>query len=291
MSTVKINYIVSVAAASLPSQSQSNCADIVRNYLASGSLPLSRSVARVQELLNTSEYNAADLAEHMRTDPTLTARVMAVANSTFFSRQPCATIADAVNRLGSAQLARIFAQVLARASMVTPLRAYAMPSDALWRNAVYAAVGAEMTAARLGADRPGAYMVGLMHQIGSLVVNRLWVQAHNPRCLASTGFAEEYSVDERTRYGHDQSKFSSEVLTQLSFPEHVVTTVGRQYRKPSTPLAQALYVGRLARAMAASGPRPVPDQEILLELDLHRPSKLEAFFADIQAEAQARISS
>ncbi len=282
---------MTVATATPPAKPETNCAEIVRSYLSAGSLPLSRSVARVQELLKTSEYNAADLAEHMRTDPTLTARVMAVANSTFFSRQPCATIADAVNRLGSAQLARIFAQVLARASMMTPLRAYGMPGDALWRNAVYAAVGAEMTAGRLGADRPAAYMVGLMHQIGTLVVNRLWVQAHNPRTLVFTDFGEEYSTDERTRFGHDQSKLGSEILIQLSFPEHVVTTVGRQYRNPATPLALSLYIGRLARAMAGSGPRPAANPDILRELDLHRESKLEAFFADIQAEAQARMSS
>ena len=54
---------------------------LVKTFLASGSLPLSRSVSRVQTMLQSADYNAADLAEHMRTDPTLTARVMSVATA------------------------------------------------------------------------------------------------------------------------------------------------------------------------------------------------------------------
>ncbi|OYU99786.1 MAG: hypothetical protein CFE26_25055, partial [Verrucomicrobiales bacterium VVV1] len=54
---------------------------IITAFLARGSLPLSRSVSQVQGMLKRADYNAADLAEHLRMDATLAAKVMAVANS------------------------------------------------------------------------------------------------------------------------------------------------------------------------------------------------------------------
>eukprot|EP01035_Chromulina_nebulosa_P042074 gene42075-56968_t len=101
---------------------------------------------------------------------------MAVANSAFFSRQPCGSIDDAVNRLGTTQLTRIFSQVLAGAALMTPLKAYNLAADAIWRRSVITAVGAELAARRNGDEGSGAYMVGLLHQIGMIAVNQLWLQ-------------------------------------------------------------------------------------------------------------------
>jgi len=156
---------------------------LVKSFLSTGSLGLSRSVSRVQTLLQSPRYNAADLAEQMRTDPTLTARVMAVANSAFFNKIPCDNITDAVNRLGSAQLTSIFGQVLAGAVLVTPLQGYGLSSQKIWQRAVITGVGTEMAAGRLGEDRSLAYLVGLLHEIGMLMVDRCWSQLADRRYL------------------------------------------------------------------------------------------------------------
>jgi len=262
---------------------------IVRAHLAAGALPLSRSVSQLQTMLQGADYNAADLAEHMRTDPTLTARVMAVANSTFFSRQPCDAIGDAVNRLGSAQLSRIFAQVLARASLLTPLGAYGLPADGMWRRAVFAAIGAELAAARLREDRSSAYMVGLMHQIGMLVVNRLWTTKGETKRLVATDFEHEYSVDEKARYRFDHAEFGAEMLRQLSFPESVCRVVDHQYGDALDPVSRALYVGRLARSICCDLVMPNPNLEIMEIFDLGSRSQLDTFIEDVRQEAQNRI--
>ena len=240
-------------------------------------------------MLAGSDYNAADLAEHLRMDPTLATRVMSVANSAFFSRQPCNTIDDAVNRLGTVQLSRIFAQVLASAALISPLRAYGFAADGLWRRSVFAAVGAEMAAERQVGDRSACYMVGLLHQVGMLVINGLWTKAGSTVRLTSTGFEEEYTEDEKSHFGFDQAALGAELLRQLSFPESVCLLVGRQYRQPIEPLACALYMGRLVRAMACDTSSTYPDQEVLQGFHLTSTSQRDSFLSGAQQEAQNRM--
>ncbi len=262
---------------------------IISAFLTAGSLPLSRSVSRVQTMLNRADYDAADLAEHLRMDSTLAAKVMSVANSAFFSRQPCLNTDEAVNRLGTVQLTRIFAQVLAGAALMTPLKAYNLTADAMWRRSVFAAVGSELAARRKGDEGSSAYMVGLLHQIGMLVVNTHWQKSADAVPLVRVNFEQEYAADERRLCGFDQATLGAELLRQLSFPEEVNRIVAGQYRPISEPTAQLLYLGRYARASAFDGPPPDLDPEVRRNFDLGSAGRLEAFVADTRQEAQHRI--
>jgi len=259
---------------------------IVRAFLASGSLPLSRSVSQVQSMLSSADYNACDLAEHLRTDPNLAARVMSVANSAFFARSPCAAIDDAVNRLGTVQLTRIFAQVLASAAMAVPYKAYDLPAQAILRHSIFAAVGSEMVARTKGEDRSAAYMVGLLHLIGMLVVENVWSKKANAPKLTLVNFEQEWSADEIKLCGFDHPTLGAELLRQLSFPESVAYTVGRQYKTPVGPAAAALHVGRMARTFRDVTFKLTPDPEVMAVYGLTPQSKLDSFLLDVREEAQ-----
>jgi HD-like signal output (HDOD) protein len=264
---------------------------LVKAFLASGSLPLSRSVNQVQSLLNRADYNACDLAEHLRLDPTLAAKVMSVANSAFFSRQPCATIDDAVNRLGTLQLTRIFAQVLAGAAFIHPLRGYGLPADAIWRNSIFSAVGSEMAARRKREDRSAAYMVGLLHLVGMLVIDNLWQKQAGAAKIKLVDFNREWSVDEKLLCGFDHATLGAELLQQLSFPASVVNAVGQQYQTPAGSAGSALYIGRLARNFAGISLDFGPNPTVLNEFDLSTDSQLQSFLTDVREEAQSLMQA
>lgn len=259
---------------------------IVKTFLASGSLPLSRSISQVQNMLSKADYDAADLAEHLRVDPTLAARVMSVANSAFFSRTPCGSIDEAVNRLGTVQLSRIFAQVLANATMVHPLKAYGMQADAVWRRSIVAAVGAEMAARRKGGDRSTAYMVGLLHLVGMYVINGFWsIQAGVREKINFVDFDQEWIADERKLCRFDHAAVGAELMRQLSFPETVADVVGRQYRPPGESLSSALYVGRHVRSFLCDKVPLIPNMDVLREFNISTDSELSEFIDDVKQEA------
>lgn len=265
---------------------------IVKTFLASGSLPLSRSISQVQTMLSKADYDAADLAEHLRVDPTLAARVMSVANSAFFSRSPCGSIDEAVNRLGTVQLSRIFAQVLASATMVVPLKAYGMQADAVWRRSIVAAVGAEMAVRRKGGDRSAAYMVGLLHLVGMYVINGFWsIQPGTREKLNFIDFDTEWVADERKLCRFDHASVGAELMRQLNFPETVADVIGRQYRPAGEPLSGALYVGRHVRSFLCDKIPLTPNQEILRDFNISTDSELEVFINDVREEAASMMKA
>lgn len=263
---------------------------LVHAFLAAGALPLSRSISQVQAMLRRADYHAGDLADYLRMDPTLAASVMAVANSAFFSRQPCGTIAEAVNRLGTVQLTRIFSQVLSNAALAQPLRAYALPADALWRRSVLAAVAAEMAAVRQDEDRATAYMAGLLHLMGLLVVNRLALQQPTAPKLHFEDFGREWTGEEKKLCGQDQATLGAELLRQLGFPETMVRVVARQYQPPIDGLDCSLYLGRLVRSALCDPAPPVANPEVLQRLKFTSDRQLEAFIADVREETQRLIN-
>ena len=264
---------------------------IVRAFLASGSLPLSRSISQVQTMLSSADYNSCDLAEHLRLDANLAARVMSVANSAFFSRQPCGAIDDAVNRLGTVQLTRIFAQVLANAAMIHPYHAYDLPAQAIWRHSIFAAIGSEMAARRQGEDRSAAYMIGLLHLIGMLVVDNMWLKKPGAQKLALVNFEQEWSADEKKLCGFDHPTFGAELLRQLAFPESVVNSIGQQYQVPANAAGRALYIGRMARTFRGVTFKIDPDPALMASYDLNPDSKLQSFLTDVREEAQRAMQA
>lgn len=259
---------------------------IVRAFLATGSLPLSRSISQIQSMLSSADYNACDLAEHLRTNPNLAARVMSVANSAFFSRQPCGAIDDAVNRLGTVQLTRIFAQVLANAALTKPYLSYDLPPQAILRHSIFAAVGAETAARRQSEDRSTAYMVGLLHLMGMLVIEHIWVDRGGVPKLTLANFEQEWSADEKKFCGFDHPTLGAELLRQLAFPEPVVVAVAQQYKTPRGPLSSALHLGRAARAFRDVNFRMETAPAVLATYDLVSESKLQSFIADVREEGQ-----
>lgn len=267
-----------------------NPTTLVQAFLSTGKLPLSRSISQMQTMLSRADYNALDLAEYLRKDPTLAAGVMAVANSAFFSRSPSGTIDEAVNRLGTVQLTRIFSQVLSSAALAHPLRAYGLPADAIWRRSVLAAVGAEMAAMRQGEDRSAAYMVGLLHLMGLLVLNRLGLQQPMPPKLQYVDFNREWTGDEIKLCGLNQAALGAELLRQLNFPEAMVTVVSRQYHAPVEGLECSLYLGRLVRSTLCDPVPPVADPEVLQRLNFTSDRQLEDFIADVREETQRLIN-
>ena len=258
---------------------------LVSSFLAAGTLPLSRSISQVQSILSSPNYDCRDLAVHLRKDPTLTTRVMSVANSAYFSRHPCDSIDDAINRLGTVQLTRIFSQVLASSALIQPMRAYGLQADALWRRSVFAAVGSEMAAGRSGEDRSSAYMVGLLHLVGMLVVDSVWNKVGAAQSLRLVSFEREWSTDERILCGHDHAVLGAELLRQLGFPGNVVSAISRQYDAPIEAVEYSLYIGRLVRSCAYEVPTLDPRMEILREFKLASDSQLEAFITDVREEA------
>lgn len=219
--------------------------------------PRAAAAARVLQLADDPDTSAQDLARAMGTDPVFAARVLRVANSTYYGLSGrVSTLPFAVSVIGF-QTVRSLA-VVAAAGLDTPDGAPA----GFWRAAALTATASELVAAMIGSDSGDAFCVGLLHTIGAALLHQ-----HQPLaslCLPEPVDAPALLVDERERYGIGHDQLGSRVLAAWHFPEHVCTLIGRHHDvvlPDAAPLERCLHSGRvLADLLLADEPPTLAQQ-------------------------------
>lgn len=214
-------------------------ADLIRELER---LPARPSAAiRVLWMVDDPNASAADLAAAISTDPALTARVMRMANASYYGLSGRVSSASfAITVLGFDTVRALAAA--AAAGMGTD--SYPLPASFLARAATVA-VAASLTAQRVAARRPEAYSLGLLHNIGSGLLLRADPSGYQIVVNAAARSGNLAEV-ERERYGATSAEIGVRVLAAWRFPEEFVTALGAQDESVDqirSPLARALVSG------------------------------------------------
>jgi putative nucleotidyltransferase with HDIG domain len=195
-------------------------------------------------LSQRDEVDAQRFAALIHRDQALAGHVLRLANSAAFRpRTPIVSLQQAVSRLGTNQLAELAFAVALR-SRVFRVPGYAADIQELWRHSLVTAVYAREIArlARLHAE--GAFLCGLLHDIGKPFLLQLLVdlQEESQAPLAPTtvrAAVDAYHVQAGCR-----------LATQWQLPLHVVESVMYHHDREATPVCvEAVVVARLADAV------------------------------------------
>ncbi|MEJ7618892.1 MAG: HDOD domain-containing protein [Pyrinomonadaceae bacterium] len=151
--------------------------------------PLPRAALRVVELTRDPDASSRMVADMVGADPVLAARVMRAANSPLYTcEHPIANLSAAVAALGHHSIHMLVVVLITfdffhRKSKNTALR------KVLWQHSLITAVAAREVCTALGLRLgEGAFLAGLLHDIGQLVL--LCHDADNYAQLA-TGVCEQ----------------------------------------------------------------------------------------------------
>jgi HD-like signal output (HDOD) protein len=148
---------------------------ISRILEAIGDLPASaRLLPQLQRLLGDERASTADIVDLLRLDPTLTAKVIGLANHAYFSGGvACATLDEAVGRLGLQELYRLVAAVAVEGVFVQDMSVYEMEEGELMDASL--AVGVSMPEFNRVAGVPlrgdELFTIGLLHALGKLALS------------------------------------------------------------------------------------------------------------------------
>ena len=213
-------------------------ADLVRELER---LPARPSAAvRVLWMVDDPTSSSQDLAAAISADPALTARVMRMANASYYGLSGRVSSASfAITVLGFDTV-----RALAAAAAAGIGSDYPLPVSFLTRAATVA-VASALTAPRVGARRPEAYSLGLLHNIGSGLLHRADPGGYAAVCNSAERGADLAEV-ERQRYGLDSASIGVRVLSAWRFPDEFVAALGAQTAPASevtTPLGRALLSG------------------------------------------------
>lgn len=139
--------------------------------------PMPALALRILKLTANPEATARELAELIEFDPSLTAQILRYARSALFNYQgQIQSVQEAVTRvLGFDRVAHV-------ALGIASVRAFDVPRkgmlgmDEFWRHSLYAAFLTQNMAAMTGADKGLAYLCGLLHNFGLLLIGHLFPQ-------------------------------------------------------------------------------------------------------------------
>ncbi len=210
-----------VAAASPPATSASLVEELNR-------LPVHNTTAlRVLSLLDDPDVAVVELSGLIQADPALAARILKLANSSFFARRNEVVAVDKAIMAVGLQTVRTFA--VAAAFDLFNDRGGALPGD-FWHHAVATAAGTTALA-RLARSSPGdAFSAGLLHDLGIALLAR-----HAPERYAELGVLPGLEgpgqlTAEREAFGVDHAEAAAVALRACRFPKALVEAIGAHHQ-------------------------------------------------------------
>lgn len=261
--------------------------DIVHEVKHLPSAP--KVLPRLKQLLSDGNSAMHDIVQLIRLDLGISARVLQVANSAYYSKGTrCFTVDEAVRCVGYDQVYDLVSYAVASQVLVRPLCVYGIEADDLWKQSVACALAAETLALFTGQDRNVAYTNGLLHSVGMVAIDEWAKRNDRALTLRAAGFPRDASEAERARFGFTQADAGAALLRHWDFPREMTEPVKWQYAPRASAgfarMACLLHAAKWLRTAVCFGTQStlaLPDASQLQPLSLS-PSALRAMAFQVE---------
>lgn len=209
-------------------------------------LPLLPSVIWQIMDLNASDHaDARKLSDLIHQDQALAGHLLRIANSpAYMPRMPIVSLQQAVSRLGTTVLGEI-AFVVSLHSRVFDAKGYKHELQMLWEHSVGTAVYAKEIARMRRRNVEGAFLCGLLHDIGKPVILQTLLDLQKGQ-----GIALEPSVVSAMMEAH-HTQVGSLMATEWALPPHACESIAYHHDYLIAPTCtEAVMVTRLADCLS-----------------------------------------
>ena len=196
--------------------------------------------------VDREDVAASELSRRISADAALSAHLLRIVNSSYYGlSRRIGTVSDALAVLGLDLVRRtVTAAVLQR-----PLFAYLHDTEvarAFWRHELQCAALARHLALRRGGDGESAYMAGLLHDVGRLVM--LMRYPDRTDVLLRRRSDDEQGLEhERGLFGFDHAQVGGALLESWGLPEQMVQAAHQHAdeTEPEEPGAASVWRANL----------------------------------------------
>ncbi|MCD6293008.1 MAG: HDOD domain-containing protein [Deltaproteobacteria bacterium] len=193
-------------------------------------------VYKIMELVNSDKSSAQDFEKVVAQDQALTARMLRMANSSFYSlSRKVSTISDAVVYLGHNTIRSLVLGASTSSLFKRSLPAYGYQREGLWQHSnIVASLSREIaSAAHLTSEEiENCYVAGLLHDIGKLVLGP-FAQQQVDNFTSSVREGKEFSEVEHDLLGFTHGEIGRILLDKWKLPKNLVETV-HYHHQPET---------------------------------------------------------
>lgn len=191
-----------------------------------------------------------DMAKIIRTDASMVAKILNVANSSFFrSSEKIVQIDQALNRMGKDTIKNLAIstavnQVFGRKDLIS--RQFDLQH--FWRHSLTTAVLAKTIAEKASYNPPEqAFLTGMIHDIGRLVLATNFPEEYDSVLLETAGNSGETILEREIKMGAPHTEIGAWLLRRWQFNPMEIDAVLYHHEpvdliKESFPLARIIYV-------------------------------------------------
>jgi putative nucleotidyltransferase with HDIG domain len=187
---------------------------------------------RLFELIHMPNTGAADIAKVVAVDPNLTARLLRIANSSFYSfSRKIDTVSRAVTVIGTTELYQLVLSISA-VKTFAGIPNELVKMETFWRHSVYTGLLARTLAMRANVLHPERlFVAGLMHDLGSLVLYHQRPDAMRDIMLIADGDEEVLYQSELEHFEFTHASVAAYMMEQWQLPEALIDAI-RWHHQP-----------------------------------------------------------
>lgn len=234
--------------------------------------PLPAIAMRVLEMVVDPGSRTKDLESVIQGDVSLVAAILKLANSAFYGfRRKVSSLHHALVLIGKTEVQSLVLSRVMLRSFKVPEGQQKMLMVGVWQHSLECALAGECIADYCGAEEPGYFIAGMLHDIGRLVVIQKYLKAAED--LVTYGMLiEGNSMKEEMEFlGCGHNELGSQLLRRWMFPPQLVEMVrehhdydGIGFRGRSTQVL--ILADLLCRLLATKNPRSMnPERERMFQ--------------------------
>lgn len=216
---------------------------IKRVISVTGNLPpVPHVAAKMMELVGNEETSVRDLQKVISADQALTARILKMANSVFYSfDQKISTLSHAIVILGFRAVQSMAIAASSRSLFVKKGAQFGLKEKLLWEHSIGAAMGCRQVARLVGYEaEETAFIVGLLHDIGKAVLNQVIPKKYGKIVESVYNEGTSFSEVEMEVLGFDHSHIGALIAQKWNFDWEMVETIAYHHRKEAEESGSAL---------------------------------------------------
>lgn len=233
-------------------------------------LPSPKAIAiRILEEIKKDEDSFSELADIITSDPALTARILKVANSSFYGlAERVSSPAQAISVIGTQALKNL-ALSFVIFDTVQGRHQGSFDLNLFWRRAITSAVAAETVAKRVGADADDIFVIALLQDFGVLVLFLSYGAAYTEVLDAKRISGRGLHQEETRLLGFNHAEVGSAILKSWNLPESIHERIRTHHMPEPQKIFHAVSIINLADKIASiyhgkeSNRRSIETQTIL----------------------------
>lgn len=190
------------------------------------------AIAALQSL-SDEHWSANAVARIIECDPTLTSKVLALANSPVYGySQRIATIELAIVVMGSKVVREIISTILL-SGINSAISSQRFNSAEFWKYSLFSATTTKLLAKKCGYRLSGeAFIAGLIHDLGLLILAKTLPKTFDHLHEEFSAITHGWTECELAMLSTTHAEIGAEIMRKWNFPPHVVEAVEYHHSVP-----------------------------------------------------------